>query len=97
MLIFNHLINYSYLLQPLCFLCAWLLFALFISSIINSIIDITYRFQTMHQIPCYSCRYFTNNYHLKCTIHPSIANTESAINCFDFHQESNYGDLSQLR
>ena len=81
--------HYSDLLQPIFFLCAWLLFALFISTIINAVIDITKRSQVMHQIPCHSCQYFTRSYYLKCTVNPLIANTESAVNCLDFQQKSN--------
>lgn len=40
--------------------------------------------QRMHSIPCSHCRYFTDNYRLKCTIQPKIANTESAIDCSDY-------------
>ncbi len=38
----------------------------------------------MHQIPCTKCQFFTNDYRLKCTAQPYIANTEEAINCIDY-------------
>jgi hypothetical protein len=38
----------------------------------------------MHQIPCSRCGFFTNNYRLKCTVHPLAANTEAAIDCTDY-------------
>lgn len=38
----------------------------------------------MHQIPCSNCQFFTNDYRLKCTVNPSVANTERAINCCDY-------------
>ncbi len=38
----------------------------------------------MHQIPCSNCKFFTNDHRLKCTVSPSIANTEQAINCGDY-------------
>ncbi|HEY9672355.1 MAG TPA: hypothetical protein V6D11_12985, partial [Waterburya sp.] len=38
----------------------------------------------MHEIPCTDCRFFTADYRLKCTVHPSIANTEAAIHCSDY-------------
>jgi len=38
----------------------------------------------MQQIPCSHCQFFTNDYRLKCTIHPSVANSEQAINCRDY-------------
>jgi RNA polymerase subunit RPABC4/transcription elongation factor Spt4 len=43
----------------------------------------------MHQIPCHNCQFFTNNYRLKCTVHPSIANTEEAIDCSDYQPKTN--------
>ncbi|MEG3435958.1 hypothetical protein V0288_02400 [Pannus brasiliensis CCIBt3594] len=38
----------------------------------------------MHAIPCARCRYFTNDYRLKCPVQPTIANTEKAIDCPDY-------------
>lgn len=38
----------------------------------------------LHQIKCVDCRYFTNDFRLKCTVHPTDALTEEAINCSDF-------------
>lgn len=38
-----------------------------------------------HQVPCKNCRFFTNNHHLWCTVHPSIALTKQALNCADYH------------
>ncbi len=56
------------------------------SSAISLILDIVKRAKTMHQIPCSDCQYFTNDYRLKCPVNPFQANTESAINCQDYHQ-----------
>ncbi|MGB3403714.1 MAG: hypothetical protein WBA77_13580 [Microcoleaceae cyanobacterium] len=44
--------------------------------------------QQLHQIPCSRCAYFTADYRLKCTIYPSQALTEDAINCKDFEATS---------
>lgn len=38
----------------------------------------------MHQIPCSRCRYFTEDYNLKCPVHPHHALSEAAIGCRDF-------------
>ena len=80
---------YSYWLQVVCFLSAWFLSTLFIGSIFNTWMYIVNKSRMMHQIPCHSCQYFTDSYYLKCTIHPTIANSESAINCCDFQQQAN--------
>lgn len=37
-----------------------------------------------HQLPCRNCRFFTNNHHLYCTVHPSIVLTEQALDCSDY-------------
>lgn len=44
------------------------------------------RVQTLHKIPCSTCQYFTGDYTLKCTVHPSIAFTEQAIDCSDYQE-----------
>lgn len=36
------------------------------------------------QVPCRTCRFFTNNPYLKCAVHPSIALTKQAIDCTDY-------------
>ena len=46
--------------------------------------------QQMHQIPCTGCEFFTNDYRLKCTVHPQIANSEDAINCLDYQPYQGY-------
>ncbi len=38
----------------------------------------------LHQIPCSRCTFFTGDYHLKCTVHPYSALTETAVNCSDY-------------
>jgi hypothetical protein len=36
------------------------------------------------QIPCKTCRFFTNNHYLKCAVNPSTALTKQAFNCSDY-------------
>jgi hypothetical protein len=36
------------------------------------------------KIPCYNCRFFDNNPHLKCAIQPSLVLSEEAFNCPDY-------------
>ncbi len=40
--------------------------------------------QKLHQIPCDRCVFFTGEYNLKCTVHPSRALKEDAIDCVDY-------------
>ena len=69
------------------FLCACLLLFVCAWSLFSAFIDALARAKQMHQIPCTQCRFFTNNYRLKCAINPSIANTEKAIDCSDYQSD----------
>ncbi|WP_276750585.1 hypothetical protein [Chlorogloeopsis fritschii] len=43
---------------------------------------------SLHKLPCKTCRYFSNNYHLHCAVQPSIVLTEEAMNCSDYCPKS---------
>ncbi|UBF28633.1 hypothetical protein K9N68_12570 [Kovacikia minuta CCNUW1] len=77
------------LLVPLCFVFAWVIVILMVWSIWAAMRDTVARARQMHQIPCANCQFFTRDYHLKCTVHPSIALTEDAIDCPDFKSPGN--------
>lgn len=40
--------------------------------------------QRLHKIPCAKCRFYTSSHHLKCTVNPTVALTEDAIDCQDY-------------
>lgn len=42
----------------------------------------------LHQIPCPSCAFFTDEYNLKCTVHPCKVLREEAIDCLDYESIS---------
>ena len=65
-------------------LCACLVLTVCGWSLLSLLLDAVARAKQMHQIPCTQCRFFTNNYSLKCTVNPCIANTEEAIDCSDY-------------
>jgi hypothetical protein len=77
------------LLVPICFVAAWTVIILFAYSLWAAARDGVSTAKQMHQIPCANCQFFTNNYRLKCTVHPSIASTEEAINCCDYQPKTN--------
>ncbi len=77
------------LLVPICFFCAWTLITLFAWSIFSAVRDGVATTQKMHQIPCSDCQFFTGDYRLKCTVRPSIANTEAALECCDYQPKTN--------
>ncbi len=76
-------------LVPICFVCAWALVILVSWSMWTAARDSVKTAQQMHQIPCSGCQYFTDNYRLKCTVNPSMANTEEAIECMDYQPKTN--------
>lgn len=77
------------LLVPICFVAAWSVLILFAWSLWSAARDGITTAKQMHQIPCANCQFFTDNYRLKCTVHPSAANTEEAINCLDYQPKTN--------
>ena len=74
---------------PICFVTAWGLIILGIWSVWTTARDSVNVAKLMHQIPCSGCQFFTDDYRLKCTVHPSVANTEDAINCLDYQPKTN--------
>lgn len=67
-----------------CFVLTWTLIATFLWTIRVVTRDGIKSVKRMHQIPCCDCQFFTGDYRLKCTLHPSLALTEEVINCLDF-------------
>ena len=76
-------------LIPICFVVAWTVIILVILNLWAAARDSVTTAKQMHQIPCTGCQFFTDNYRLKCTVRPSIANTEEAINCSDYQPKTN--------
>jgi hypothetical protein len=64
--------------------CAWGISILSFWTIVLSFKKGMGHLKRLHQIPCSGCEYFTNDYRLKCTVHPINACTEEAIGCRDF-------------
>ncbi|MFN6479201.1 hypothetical protein [Nostoc sp. DedQUE07] len=77
------------LLVPICFVVAWTVTILVVLSLWTAARDSVNTAKQMHQIPCTGCQFFTDNYRLKCTVRPSIANTEEAIYCRDYQPKTN--------
>lgn len=53
-------------------------------AVMRSLRDGIKQVKQAHTIPCSRCVFFTGDYVLKCTVHPSEALTEQAIHCPDF-------------
>lgn len=69
---------------PVFIVLAWGFLGLMVWTGATFIRDTARITQRMHRIPCSHCRFFTGDYHLKCTVRPIVALTESAIHCTDF-------------
>jgi len=76
-------------LVSVCFCLTWGLILLIFLSVWSALKEGVTTTKRLHQIPCTDCRFFTNDYRLKCTVNPSIANTEVAINCSDYCSKGN--------
>ncbi|WP_347242171.1 hypothetical protein [Nostoc sp. FACHB-892] len=76
-------------LIPICFITAWTVTILVVLNLWTAARDSVSTAKQMHQIPCTGCQFFTDNYRLKCTVRPSIANTEEAIHCLDYQPKTN--------
>lgn len=74
----------DFTINPIYFLAAWALIGLILQTLFLATRDAISMAKTLHQIPCAKCQFFTDNYYLKCTVHPTYALTETAINCRDF-------------
>jgi hypothetical protein len=72
------------ILVPLCFVIAWSFVLLTAWSLWSAMRDGMSNAKRMHQIPCANCQFFTGDYHLKCTVRPTTALSESAIDCIDY-------------
>ena len=75
-------------LVPVCFVSAWALIFLLLWSMWIVAHDAIVTGKRLHQIPCAGCQFFTGDYHLKCTVHPTFALTDEAINCLDFYPQN---------
>jgi hypothetical protein len=77
------------MLQVFCCGSIWLLVSLLVSWRLIKISQQAFVYlKRLHQIPCSSCAFFTGDYRLKCTVHPTIAMSEEAIDCRDFLAKS---------
>ncbi|MCL1472490.1 hypothetical protein LAY57_17640 [Argonema antarcticum A004/B2] len=76
-------------LVPICFVLAWGFMLLLAWNLWSAFSHSVTRAKRMHQIPCPGCRFFTNDYRLKCTVRPGVANSEDAIDCPDYCPKTN--------
>jgi len=87
-MLFQLWVKYYAILHPLFvgigFCLAWGMVGLLVWNMGSAIAYSIRTSKRMHQIPCSHCQYFTNDYHLKCSVRPDIALSEQAINCGDF-------------
>ena len=78
-----------------CAFCAWAILFLSIGSLFFTLFQGKQHLQKLHDIPCSGCDFFTNDYRLKCTVHPTKACSEDAIDCLDFEAKTKRCNASQ--
>jgi hypothetical protein len=61
---------------------AFLIWVLGIRMVVQTKIDELRK--PLDQVPCKSCRFFSNNHYINCAVQPSIVLTEQASNCPDY-------------
>lgn len=74
---------------------AWATLIFFILSIWFTLKQGINHLKKLHQIPCHACEYFTNDYRLKCTVHPIKACSEEALGCLDFKPQTSLCNACQ--
>ena len=62
----------------------WGVVLVFVLAGLLAISDGLRRLRRLHQIPCFSCRYYTGSPHLKCPVRPLEAASEAALHCTDY-------------
>jgi hypothetical protein len=67
-----------------CLCCAWGFMGLLVWSLWNTLQKGAHQLQQLHRVSCDRCLFCTGDYRLKCTVHPTIAFSEEAIDCPDF-------------
>ncbi len=70
----------------ICVVVAWVTVFAAIGNAIVGLTAAAHRVQTMHQIPCSRCAFFTNDHRLKCPVDPIVAGSEAAIDCPHYEQ-----------
>ncbi|OLP19412.1 hypothetical protein BST81_05770 [Leptolyngbya sp. 'hensonii'] len=75
-------------LVPFCLVMAWVFSLLLTWSLVAATKNGIAQARKLHQIPCAHCQFFTRDYRLKCTVHPTTALSEAAIGCLDYQPET---------
>lgn len=68
----------------LCPLSLLALLVAFLYAVIVAWQESVVHLKRLHSIPCNRCVYFIGCHYLKCTVNPSKALTEDAVDCLDF-------------
>jgi len=69
---------------PLTFFTLWLIYLLLSTDILKFAKHKILMMKHSEEVPCKSCRYFTNNPYLRCAVNPSVALTSQAVNCSEY-------------
>ncbi|MBE9064329.1 hypothetical protein [cf. Phormidesmis sp. LEGE 11477] len=71
-------------LPTICFVFVWGAILLATYNLFTGFRKGVENVRRLHRIPCAGCQYATNSHYIKCSLQPSVAFSEEAIDCSDF-------------
>ncbi|AFZ26303.1 hypothetical protein Cylst_4204 [Cylindrospermum stagnale PCC 7417] len=72
-------------LTPLSFIFSWAILLLALRKLRTNLDNkMVFTINSLQQVPCKNCRFFSNNHYLKCAVKPDTVLTEEAINCQEY-------------
>lgn len=76
-------------LSPIGLIFSWVVFFIVLRKL-RTFIDnkMVFTVNSVHQLPCKNCRFYSNNHYLKCAVQPSIVMTDEAKNCSEYSPKS---------
>ncbi len=72
---------------PIFVVLLWTSIALMVSADVRKLTRDRSAESRSPQLPCRSCQFFHDNYHLNCAVHPTTVLTEQALDCSDYCSE----------
>lgn len=72
-------------LTPISFIFSWAILLLVLRKLRTNLDNkMVFTINSLQQVPCKNCRFFSNNHYLKCAVKPDIVLTEEAVNCHEY-------------
>lgn len=72
-------------LTPMSFIFSWAILLLVLRKLRTNLDNkMVFTINSLQQVPCKNCQFFSNNHYLKCAVKPDIVLTQEAINCHEY-------------